>query len=158
MTRDELILSCQETVSNLVRKYNNHQPDEDLQAVGMTSVIECVDRSLYEGLTDVDQIQRRCNTWARNVILKEIYKEKIKCVDDNSPLEYLETEEDLWETIEIVKTVLTPRELDVFELLVEGASHDEIMAKLNIKKSVLYDYIKRIKYKIKNLDRNFEGL
>ena len=158
MTRDELILSCQETVSNLVRKYNNHQPDEDLQAVGMTSVIECVDRSLDEGLTDVDQIQRRCNTWARNVILKEIYKEKIKCVDDNSPLEYLETEEDLWETIEIVKTVLTPRELNVFELLVEGASHDEIMAKLNIKKSVLYDYIKRIKYKIKNLDRNFEGV
>lgn len=158
MTRDELILSCQETVSNLVRKYNNHQPDEDLQAVGMTSVIECVDRSLYEGLTDVDQIQRRCNTWARNVILKEIYKEKIKYVDDNSPLEYLETEEDLWETIEIVKTVLTPRELDVFELLVEGASHDEIMAKLNIKKSVLYDYTKRIKYKIKNLDRNFEGV
>lgn len=158
MTRDEIILSCQETVSNLVRKYNNHQPDEDLQAVGMTSVIECVDRSLYEGLTDVDQIQRRCNTWARNVILKEIYKEKIKYVDDNSPLEYLETEEDLWETIEIVKTVLTPRELDVFELLVEGASHDEIMAKLNIKKSVLYDYIKRIKYKIKHLDRNFEGV
>lgn len=155
MNRDELILSCQDTVRNLVRKYNNHKTDEDLEAVGLTAVIECVDRSFEEGLTDVNQVQARCNTWARNAILREIYREKIKTVDDNSCLEYLETEEDLWETIETVKTVLTPRETDVFVLMLNGLSHEQIMNELNIKKTVLYDYLRRIKYKIKNLNRNF---
>ena len=93
MTRDELILSCQGTVRNLVRKYNNHKIDEDLEAVGLIAVIECVDRSLSEGLTDIDQVQARCNTWARNAILREIYKEKIK-LEDNSVLEGLKAEDD----------------------------------------------------------------
>lgn len=151
MNRDELILSCEETVKNLVRKYNNHRLDEDLHAVGMTSVIECVDRSLDEGLTDIDQVQARCNTWARNMILKEIYKEKIKYSDDNSSLEYMEAEEDLWETTQNIKSILTPRETEIFNLMLEGLSQNQIMKKLNIKKPTYFKHFSKIKEKIKKL-------
>lgn len=151
MNRDDMILMNETTVTNLVRKYNNHQPDEDLQAVGMTAVIECVDRCLDDGLIDVDQVQARCNVWARNAILTEIYKEKIKYADDNSPLEYIASEEDLWETIESVKTMLTPRNNEVFALLLQGLSQEEIMKKLNIAEYTYYHHISKIKEKIKNL-------
>lgn len=156
MSRDELILSCQDTVNNLVKKYNNHKPDEDLQAVGMTAVIECVDRSLSEGLTDVDQVQARCNTWARNAILHEIYREKIKYTDDNSPIDYMESEEDLWELIVSVKTLFTPRELEIFECLLVGMSQEDIMHKLGIKERVYFYHIARIKEKIKNSTCSFD--
>ena len=149
MNRDELILSCDETVKHLFRKYNNHRSDEDLHAVGMTSVIECVDRCLDEGLTDIDQVQARCNTWARNMILKEIYKEKIKYSDDNSSLEYIEAEEDLWETIQNIKSILTPRETEIFNLMLEGLSQNQIMKKLNIKKPTYFKHFSKIKEKIK---------
>ena len=151
MNRDELILSCEETVKNLVRKYNNHRSDEDLHAVGMTSVIECVDRCLDEGLTDIDQVQARCNTWARNMILKEIYKEKIKYSDDNSSLEYIEAEEDLWETIQNIKSILTSREIEIFDLMLNGLSQNQIMKKLNIKKPTYFKHFSKIKEKIKKL-------
>lgn len=157
MTRDELILSCQDTVRNLVRKYNNHKPDEDLEAVGMTSVIVCVDKCLDEGLTDVEQVQRRCNTWARNAILDEIYREKIKYADDNSPLDYVEADEDLWETIDAIKTTLTQRECDVFKLLLQGTDARDICKKLNITKPTYYEHFRNIKKKIQNTNHNFDG-
>lgn len=149
MTRDELILSCQDTVRNLVRKYNNHTPDEDLEAVGMTAVIVCVDKCLDEGLTDVEQVQRRCNRWARNAILDTVYKERIKYVDDNSVLEVIEAEEDLWETIENIKTLLTPRDCEIFDCLCEGMTQEQIMKKLNIGKTAYFKHLCRIKEKIK---------
>ena len=151
MTRDELILSCQDTVRNLVRKYNNHKPDEDLEAVGMTSVIVCVDKCLDEGLTDVEQVQRRCNRWARNAILDTVYKERIKYVDDNSPLDYVEADEDLWETIENIKSILRPRNNEVFDLLLQGYSQTEIMTKLNMAESTYFNHLVKIKEKIKSL-------
>lgn len=151
MNRDELILSCQDTVKNLVKKYNNHTYDEDLQAVGITAVIECVDRSLNEGLTDINQIQARCNVWARNEILSEIYKEKIKYAEDNSPLEYLEAEDNLWETICCVKKQLTPRNIEVFDLLLKGYSQKEIMSILDMADITYYHHISKIKEKIKTL-------
>lgn len=151
MTRDELILSCQETVNNLVKKYNNHQPDEDLQAVGMTSVIECVDRCLDEGLTDVEQVQARCNRWARNVILNEIYKKKIKYIEDNSVLDVVEAEEDLWETVRVLKSILTPRNIEVLDLLLAGYSQQEIQKKLNMAKYTYFHHVATIKQKIKSL-------
>ena len=77
MNRDEIILSCQDTVKNLVRKYHNPQfEDEDLQSVGMIAVCECVERSLEDEMTDVGQIQARCNVWARNAIYKRFIKKK----------------------------------------------------------------------------------
>lgn len=151
MTRDELILSCQDTVRNLVRKYNNHKPDEDLEAVGMTSVIVCVDKCLDEGLTDVEQVQRRCNRWARNAILDTVYKERIKYVDDNSPLDYVEADEDLWETIENIKHILTPRNNEVFDLLLQGYSQTDIMTKLNMAEPTYFNHLVKIKEKIKSL-------
>lgn len=151
MTRDELIESCQTTVNNLVRKYNNHQSDEDLQSVGMIAVVECVDRCIDDGLTDVEQVQARCNRWARNVILNEIYKEKIKYVDDNSVLDVIESEEDLWETISVVKSMLTPRNNEVFDLLLQGCSQQEILKKLNMAKYTYFHHLATIKQKIKNL-------
>lgn len=151
MTRDELIESCQNTVNNLVKKYNNHQSDEDLQSVGMIAVVECVDRCIDDGLTDIEQVQARCNRWARNVILNEIYKEKIKYVDDNSVLDVIESEEDLWETISVVKSMLTPRNNEVFDLLLQGCSQQEILKKLNMAKYTYFHHLATIKQKIKNL-------
>ena len=151
MTRDELIESCQTTVNNLVKKYNNHQSDEDLQSVGMIAVVECVDRCIDDGLTDIEQVQARCNRWARNVILNEIYKEKIKYVDDNSVLDVIESEEDLWETISVVKSMLTPRNNEVFDLLLQGCSQQEILKKLNMAKYTYFHHLATIKQKIKNL-------
>ena len=146
MDREELILSCQKTVDNLVKKYNNHKSDEDLQSEGMIAVVECVNRCLEEGMTDVNQIQARCNVWARNRILTEIYREKIKYADEEIEIE---APEDITELLIYLEQVLTPRQKEVFDLLLQGYSYEEIMKKLNIKQSILYEHIKKIKEKIK---------
>lgn len=146
MNREELILSCQKIVDNLVKKYNNHKSDEDLQSEGMIAVVECVNRCLEEGMTDVNQIQARCNVWARNRILTEIYREKIKYSDEEIEIE---APEDITELLIYLEQVLTPRQKEVFDLLLQGYSYEEIMKKLNIKQSILYEHIKKIKEKIK---------
>lgn len=146
MNREDLILSCQKIVDNLVKKYNNHKSDEDLQSEGMIAVVECVNRCLEEGMTDVNQIQARCNVWARNRILTEIYREKIKYADEEIEME---APEDITELLIYLEQVLTPRQKEVFDLLLQGYSYEEIMKKLNIKQSILYEHIKKIKEKIK---------
>lgn len=152
MTRDDIILSCIPIVDNLVRKYNNHHSDEDLQSIGMIAVVECVDRSLSDGLDDLNQIQARCNTWARNAILDDIYKEKIKYADDTSAIDYMETETDLYETIKNVESVLTPRQNEVFQLLVQGYSPKQIQDTLGIAKCTITEHIRHIKDKIRGLE------
>ncbi len=151
MTRDDIILSCIPIVDNLVRKYNNHRSNEDLQSVGMIAVVECVDRSLNEGLDELNQIQARCNTWARNAILDEVYREKLKYADDLAAIDHMESEDDLYETIENTKTVLTPRQNEVFQLLLQGYSPHQIQEKLNMAKCTLAEHMKNIKDKIKRL-------
>lgn len=146
MSREDLILSCQKIVDNLVKKYNNHRSDEDLQSEGMIAVVECVNRCLDEGMVDVNQIQARCNVWARNRILTEIYREKIKYADEEIEME---APEDITELLIYLEQVLTPRQKEVFDLLLQGCSYEEIMKKLNIKQSILYEHIKKIKEKIK---------
>lgn len=146
MNREELILSCQKIVDNLVRKYNNHKSDEDLQSEGMIAVVECVNRCLEEEMTDISQIQARCNVWARNRILTEIYKEKIKYANEEMDME---APEDVTELLIYLEQVLTPRQKEVFDLLLQGYSYEAIMEKLNIKQSILYEHIKKIKEKIK---------
>ena len=146
MNREELILSCQKIVDNLVRKYNNHKSDEDLQSEGMIAVVECVNRCLEEEMTDISQIQARCNVWARNRILTEIYKEKIKYADEEMDME---APEDVTELLIYLEQVLTPRQKEVFDLLLQGYSYEAIMEKLSIKQSILYEHIKKIKEKIK---------
>jgi RNA polymerase sigma factor (sigma-70 family) len=150
MNRDEIIMSCSDIVHNLVRKYNNHNTDEDLHAEGMIAVVECVDRCLKENMTDLNQIQARCNVWAKNRILSEIYREKIKYADNESALEIQESSEDLRPLIDDVKRTLTPKQLEVFELLLAGHDRFEIMEKLNIKDRQYYNYVNIIKEKIQN--------
>lgn len=150
MNRDEVILSCQNCVKNLVKKYNNHHSDEDLQSVGMIAVIECVDRCLSENMTDINQIQSRCNVWAKNKILNEIYKEKLKYVDDEFILDTIEAPEDMEIFVMTIRGLLTPRQLEVFDLLLEGNTQEEICEKLNIGEKMYYKHALAIKEKIKN--------
>lgn len=150
MDRDELIVSCTDIVNNLVKKYNNHKIDEDLVSEGMIAVVECVDRCLKENMTDVKQIQARCNVWARNRILDNIYREKIKYVDNEEALEFHSAQESLWEYIESIRQILTPKQKEVFDLLLRGYKEKEIENKLNIKQSMYFEHVKNIKEKIKS--------
>lgn len=150
MNRDELILSCQGIVNNLVKKYNNHQPDEDLQSEGMIAVVECVDRCIEDGMSDLDQIQARCNIWARNRILSEIYKEKIKVADDETALELAEAPEDITELLVYLEQALTPRQKEIFDLLLAGYSREEICEKLKITMPTCYEHTRNIEKIIRN--------
>lgn len=155
MNRDELILNSRDIVNNLVKKYNNHKSDEDLQSIGMIAVIECVDRCLSENMTDINQIQARCNVWAKNRILTEIYKEKIKYTDDENALDLCEAPEDMNELIISVKQSLTNKQRQIFDLLSQGYDKDEIMKKVNITRSVYFKHVKNIKEKILNQNCDF---
>lgn len=150
MNRDELILSCENCVKNLVRKYNNGCNDEDLQSTGMIAVVECVNRCLSENMTDVNQIQARCNVWAKNRILDEIYKEKIKYADDEFVLDEIEAPENLERLILEVRHELTPTQLKVFDLLLSGKSEEEILEILNISIITYYSHTQQIKKIIKS--------
>lgn len=146
MNKDEIILSCQDTVKNLVRKYHNPQfEDEDLQSVGMIAVCECVERSLEDEMTDVGQIQARCNVWARNAILQEIYKEKIKYSDDEDALDLLESDVSDVELDIYLDQTLTERQKEVIELALFGYSHEEICARLHITQPTLYEHLRNIR-------------
>lgn len=151
MDREEIILSCTETVKNLVKKYNNHQSDEDLQCIGMIAVIECVDRCEEDGLTDINQIQARCNVWAKNRILNEIYKEKIKYSTDDIELDEQEALGDMTEFLMDLREDLSPKQLEVFNLLLMGMDDKKIMKKLNIAERTLSAHKLAIREKIKNL-------
>ena len=151
MDRDELIMACVPVVKILVKKYNNFKMDEDLHSEGMVAVVECVDRCLKDDMTDKDQIMARCNVWARNRILTEIYKEKIKYSDEfDDVLEFTESPQDDNEIIDDVKHDLTEKQLEVFELLLTGKDQDYIMKKLNIERAMYYRHLQRIKEKIQN--------
>lgn len=150
MDRDEIILSCQAIVDNLVKKYNNHQSDEDLQSIGMIAVVECVDKCLSENMTDVSQIQARCNVWAKNRILDDIYKAKLKYSDDEFALDLVEADEPLDLIIFNTRQQLTPRQLEIFDMLMEGKSQEYIMAKLKIEPPTYYTHIQNIKKIIKS--------
>lgn len=151
MNRDELILSCENCVKNLVRKYNNGCNDEDLQSTAMIAVVECVDRCLSENMTDVNQIQARCNVWAKNRILDEIYTEKIKYADDDFILDDIPAPEDMSKLIMAVRHELTDRQLEVFDLLLKGKSPEEIQDELNISDMMFYKHCRNIRKKIKEV-------
>lgn len=150
MNRDELILSCENCVKRLVRKYNNGCDDEDLQSTGMIAVIECVDRCLNENVTDLDAIQSRCNVWAKNRILNKIYEEKLKYSDEENAVDFIEAPEEIEPLILSVRQQLTPKQLEVFDLLLAGKTREEIMEELNIQECMYFRHCKKIKEKIKN--------
>lgn len=148
MDRDELILSSVEIVNNLVKKYNNHESDEDLQSVGMIAVVECVDRCLKENMSNIDEIHKRCNVWARNAILTEIYKQKIKYSDNEDDFNFAQAEDDMGELLIYLEEVLTPREKEMFDMLLFGYTKEEILNKMDIKLITYYKYVEKIKNKI----------
>lgn len=150
MNREELILSCENCVKRLVRKYNNGCDDEDLQSTGMIAVVECIDRCLSDKMTDLDAIQSRCNVWAKNRILNEIYKEKLKYSDEENILDCIEAPEEIEPLILAVRQQLTPKQLEVFDLLLAGKTREEIMEELNIQECMYFRHCKKIKEKIKN--------
>lgn len=150
MNRDELILSCENCVKRLVRKYNNGCDDEDLQSTGMIAVIECVDRCLSDKMTDLDAIQSRCNVWAKNRILNKIYEEKLKYSDEENIVDFIEAPEEIEPLILAVRQQLTPKQLEVFDLLLAGKTREEIMEELNIQECMYFRHCKKIKEKIKN--------
>lgn len=150
MERDELILSCENCVKRLVRKYNNGCDDEDLQSTGMIAVVECVDRCINDNMTDIVQIQSRCNIWAKNRILNEIYSEKLKYADEDDVVDLLESPEDLSLLILSVRQDLTPRQNEVFDLLLDGKSTEEIMETLNLSERAVQYHSQIIREKIKN--------
>ena len=150
MNRDELILSCENCVKRLVRKYNNGCDDEDLQSTGMIAVVECVDRCLSDKMTDLDVIQSRCNIWAKNRILNKIYEEKLKYSDEENIVDFIEAPEEIEPLILAVRQQLTPKQLEVFDLLLSGKTREEIMEELNIQECMYFRHCKKIKEKIKN--------
>lgn len=150
MNRDELILSCENCVKILVKKYNNYNGDEDLQSVGMIAVVECVDRCIEDKMTDTNQIQARCYVWAKNRILDEIYKEKLKYSDEENIIDNLEAPENLEPLVLSVRQTLTPRQLEIFDLLLMGKVEDEIIDILNISERTYYYECEKIKEKIQN--------
>lgn len=150
MNRDELILSCENCVKRLVRKYNNGCDDEDLQSTGMIAVIECVDRCLSDKMTDLDAIQSRCNVWAKNRILNKIYEEKLKYSDEENIVDFIEAPEEIEPLILAVRQQLTPKQLEVFDLLLAGKTREEIMEELNIQECMYFRHCKKIREKIKN--------
>ena len=156
--RDELIMKGQDIVKNLVRKYNNHKLDEDLISIGMLAVVECVNKCEQDGLTDSAQILARCNTWVRNALLHDVYKQRAKVVDDVTLTDTLVAEEDPSEAMYDLQKVLSDREKVILMELLKNVSDEEIMAKFRIKMRMLYYYKEKIKQKIKNLYCNFEGV
>ena len=144
MNREELILSCENCVKRLVRKYNNGCDDEDLQSTGMIAVIECVDRCLSDTMTDLDAIQSRCNVWAKNRILNKIYEEKLKYSDEENIVDFIEAPEEIEPLILAVRQQLTPKQLEVFDLLLAGKTREEIMEELNIQECMYFRHCKKI--------------
>lgn len=152
MNRDDLIIKQQPNVANLVRKYNDGVMDEDLLSVGMIAVIECVDRSLNENIKDEENIKARCIVWARNRILSEIYKEKLKYVDDSET--ELETAFSSVSTDDVdlqlyLDKVLTKKQKEFLDLILTGYDREEIKKKMNIEKSMYYKLLSSITQKIK---------
>ena len=145
MTRDELILYFQPVVDNIVKKYNNHQSDEDLQSAGMIKCIKAIDRCLSEGVDDPDKIKPRVVVWVRNEILDTIYVNnnvsKIENIDDYSVGDNGELDVLMFE----IRKSLKGKALKVFEMKYFGNTEEEICKELNIKKTQYYEYLKQIK-------------
>lgn len=144
MTRDEIILSFDEVVNNLVRKYNNGKLDEDLKSESMIKVIKAVDKSLNEGLTDIDIIKRRVIVWVKNhlIDLQSKVKEQ-QLIEDIS--EILVDSMDYEELVMDIETELVGTTKSVFLLLLKNLSPEEISERLNISYYMMAKHLTKIK-------------
>lgn len=147
MKRDDLILSMKPIVDNIVKRYTNEKPNEDLSSVGMIAVIRCVDRCIKEDIKEYEIIKAKCIVWAKNSILNTICKKDYKMTSDNNLLDNV-GESNLFFTLVDIKSALTPRQNEVLNLLLNGDSYYEVMKKLNISYPMCITHIKNIKHKI----------
>lgn len=153
MNRDDLILSCDNMLDVLVRKYNNNVLDEDLKQTGYVAVIKCVDRCLKENITDDKNIKNRCFIWARNAILNSVYSEKYRLMDNPNEIELMEDETQTLDDIEFeidVRNALTPKQTEIFDLLFDK-DYKEIQEILHISQPTFYEHLKKIKNTIKTI-------
>jgi hypothetical protein len=145
--KDKLLEKCIPAVENLVRKYNNGVMDEDLRSEALVSVWECLLRSEKDNMINEDEIFGRCVIWARNAILKEVYKPKIAVIPEED--DYVDTvAEALIEDpilISDVRKMLSKKQNQVFTLLLNGKGRQEIKKELNIKDAILRRHIMNIK-------------
>lgn len=147
MDRDEIILSMKPIVDNIVKKYTNKRKDEDLSSIGMIAVINCVDRCIKEQIEDYEIIKARCIVWSKNKILDTLRKKDYKFVYDNTLLDNVSQANIHFSLIDI-KSSLTPRQKEVFDLLLSGSSYTEIMTSLKISYPMYHKHITNIKKKI----------
>lgn len=144
MTRDEMILSFDEVVNNLVRKYNNGKLDEDLKSESMIKVIKAVDKSLNEGLTDIDIIKRRVIVWVKNHLIDLQSKVKEQQLTEDIS-EILVDSMDYEELVMDIETELVGTTKSVFLLLLKNLSPEEISERLNISYYMMAKHLTKIK-------------
>lgn len=130
MKRDDLILYFEDIVESLVRKYNNGIMDEDLKSIAFIKVIKAVDKSLEQG-TEPDPEKMKCRVivWVKNELIQAKKKKVAEPYDDLDIL-LSDTSYDL--LLIHLKSCLEPKELEVFDFLLEGFNKSEILKILNI--------------------------
>lgn len=145
MTRNELIIAFQPIIDNIVKKYNNHKSDVDLQSIGNIKCIKAVDRCLEEGVTEFDAIRPRVIVWVKNAILNALKVEKnINQTDDIDDYAIIDDSE--FNILKYdIRESLTGKARQVYDMKLEQATADEICTALNIKKTQYYVYLKKIK-------------
>jgi len=139
--RDKLIMQQEDTVINLVNKYKHHKQDEDdLYQIGMMKVIECVDDAIVEN--NFEHLPARCNIYARNGILKEVYSRKLHTID-NYYLYNLGKDDEMIEFY--INEQIAGKTKTIFNMLVSGYTREEICEATNIKQSMFYVYRQQIR-------------
>lgn len=146
MDRDDIILSFQPLVKNVIKKYNDHKVDEDLLSIGTIKSIEAVDRCLSEGVTDPNDMQKRVIVWVRNAILNEIYvRNNLSNIDSFDENTIADDDCDYYTFCVDVKNSLEGLDLEIFKLLNQGYNMKDICKKLCINKTKYYNEVQKIK-------------
>lgn len=142
MTRDEIVIKLQPVIASVIKKYNNGKFDEDLFQEGMITTLLCVNKSMD---LPYDQISKRAISWVHNR-MKNI--KKVKRFEYSNE----EVEDVFYDDINLLEldldTILEKDELDIFNMLKEGSSYQEIMDAKHKSKIWLYKKIQKIKEKI----------
>ena len=88
------------------------------------------------------------------VSLDDIVTDNISLLDviggDTSPEEKVEEKEETRLLYEKIKEALSPKEMEICKLLVYNFSYDDIASILNINTKQIYDYVYRIRKKLKD--------
>ena len=154
MNREEFVLSMRPTINNLLRKYH-HYGDEDLFQIAMVDVIVGYNRCIKDGILDIEQQQKMCNTYAKYAILHELEKRNrdydvLDNIDDDVDEPGFMALDDIDIKLSLDK-MLNEEEKVLLSLLYAGYDRKHIIKKLGIsektfynKKAKLYEKIKKV--------------